>query len=145
MSIDPGDSAVATPDSASDPAPRLTPEDTQRIIALAMDFAREGRTEDLMEFIDHGLPVDTLDHEANTPLMLAAYHGHQETVTALLARGADVDARNTRDQSIVAGAMFKGEDAIVRQLIEAGADLDVGTPTARQAAVLFGREHLLAD
>ena len=62
--------------------------------------------------------------------MLAAYHGHAETVRVLVERGADVDLRNNRDQSPVAGALFKGEDEVVRVLVDAGADLDAGTPPA---------------
>jgi ankyrin repeat protein len=87
--------------------------------------------------------VDTADHDGNTMLMLAAYHGRAETVGMLVDRGADVDQRNSRDQSPVAGALFKGEDEVVSVLVGAGADLDAGTPTARQAAEMFGRAHLL--
>ena len=75
--------------------------------------------------------------------MLAAYHGHAETVRMLVERGADVDQRNHRDQSPVAGAVFKGEDDVVRVLVEAGADLDAGTPSARQTAEMFERQDLL--
>lgn len=108
-----------------------------------MDLAREGRTGELAEFLDHGLQVDVADAGGNTLLMLAAYHGHEETVDMLLERGADPDIRNARDQSPVAGALFKGEDAVVGRLLAAGADLDAGTPSAREAARMFGREHLL--
>ncbi|MFG2088919.1 MULTISPECIES: ankyrin repeat domain-containing protein [unclassified Spirillospora] len=121
----------------------LTNEQTERIIAIAMDFAREGDTGQLAEFIDHGLPVDAADPNANTLLMLAAYHGHAETVRALLDRGANPDLRNARDQSPIAGALFKGADDVVTVLREAGADLDAGTPSARAAAAMFGRQHLL--
>ena len=110
---------------------------------MAMELARTGQTADLVEFLDHGLPADVTDADGNSLLMLAAYHGREETVVALIARGADVDLRNHRDQSPVAGAIFKGEDSVVRALVSAGADLDAGTPTARQAAELFGRTHLL--
>ncbi|MEK8144979.1 ankyrin repeat domain-containing protein [Streptomyces sp. M10(2022)] len=122
----------------------LTPEQTERVVGIAMDLAREGSTEELAEFVDHGLPVDVTDPDANTLLMLAAYHGHAETVRALLARGADPDLRNARDQAPIAGALFKGADDVVAVLCEAGADLDAGTPSPRAAAVMFGREHLLA-
>jgi hypothetical protein len=122
----------------------LTPEQQARVVTIAMDLAREGRTSELMEFLDHGLPVDVADREGNTLLMLAAYHGQAETVEALIARGADVDRRNHRDQSPVAGAIFKGEEAVVRALVASGADLDAGTPTGRATAGMFGREHLLA-
>lgn len=121
----------------------LSPEQQERVVAIALDLAREGRTSDLLEFIDHGLPIDVTDADGNTPLMLAAYHGRPETVTALIERGADVDLRNARDQSPLAGALFKGEDTVVRALVAAGSDLDAGTPSARAAAELFGRVDLL--
>ncbi len=117
----------------------LSPEQTARISVLAADLAREGRTEELLEFLDHGLPVDTPTATGDSLLMIAAYRGHFGTVDALLVRGADVDLRNDRDQSVVAGALFKGEEEIVRRLIEAGADLDAGTPSARETAQMFGR------
>ncbi|WP_370664771.1 ankyrin repeat domain-containing protein [Streptomyces sp. IBSBF 2507] len=122
----------------------LTPEQTERVVAIAMDLAREGRTEQLMEFVAHGLPVDVRDPAGNTLLMLAAYHGHADSVRTLVRHGADPDLRNDRDQSPIAGALFKGADDVVTVLLEAGADLDSGTPTARAAAAMFGRDHLLA-
>ncbi|SNX88388.1 hypothetical protein SAMN06272735_8834 [Streptomyces sp. TLI_55] len=123
----------------------LTAEQTERVVAVALDLAREGRTEELGEFVAHGLPVDVCDAAGNTLLMLAAYHGHADTVRALLRAGADPDLRNTRDQSPLAGALFKGADDVVKVLRRAGADPDSGTPTGRAAAVLFGRAHLLED
>ncbi|MFG2357019.1 ankyrin repeat domain-containing protein [Streptomyces sp. NPDC048521] len=123
----------------------LTPEQTRRVMAIAMDLAREGSTGPLVDFVEHGLPVDTVDAAGNTLLMLAAYHGHADTVRALIALGADPDLRNARDQSPIAGALFKGADDVVLVLRQAGADLNSGTPTARSAAALFGRTHLLAD
>ncbi|ACU97123.1 ankyrin repeat domain-containing protein [Saccharomonospora viridis] len=123
----------------------LTPEQVGRVVALAMDLAREGDTKQLGEFIDHGLPVNVTDPAGNTLLMLAAYHGHAETVRDLLARGADPNLRNARDQAPIAGALFKGEDEVVTVLRQAGADLDAGTPSARVAAVMFGREYLLGE
>jgi uncharacterized protein len=124
----------------SDP---LTPEQTQRVVAIAMDLAREGDTGELTGFIEHGLPANTADEAGNTLLMLAAYHEHAGTVRALLDLGADPDLRNDRNQAPIAGALFKGADDVVAVLVEAGADLDAGTPSPRAAATMFGREHLL--
>ncbi len=121
----------------------LSEEQVNQVIAIAMDLARQGSTEELLEFFDHGLPLDAQDPEGNTALMLAAYHGRTETVRALIGRGADVDLRNDRDQAPIAGALFKGEEGVVKALREAGADLDAGTPTARAAAGMFGKEELL--
>ncbi|MFI9603371.1 ankyrin repeat domain-containing protein [Streptomyces sp. NPDC052043] len=122
----------------------LTPEQTDRIVAVAMDLAREGSTAQLVEFVEHGLPVDVTDSGGNSLLMLAAYHDHADTVRALLRLGADPDLRNARDQAPIAGALFKGADEVVVVLREAGAQLDAGTPSARVTASMFGREHLLA-
>lgn len=123
----------------------LTPEQQERVVVIAMDLARDGETGDLLEFLDHGLPIDVTDSVGNTLLMLAAYHGRPDTVRALIERGADVDLRNDRDQSPVAGALFKGEEAVVRSLVAAGADLEAGTPSARAAAEMFGKAHLLTQ
>ena len=117
----------------------LTPEETARIIEIAMDLARAGDSAQLREFVSRGFPVNQQDADGNTLLMLAAYNGWPDTVQMLIDQGADVDLRNSRDQSPVAGALFKGERGVVDVLIAAGADLDAGTPTARQAAEMFGQ------
>ncbi len=116
----------------------LTPEQTEKVLTLARDLARQGETAELRGFLDHGVPVDVQDTDGNSLLMLAAYHGHAETVAMLLEAGADPDLRNGRDQAPITGGMFKGERDVVLLLRRAGADLDAGTPTARQAAELFG-------
>jgi len=118
-------------------------EQLAQLTTMTMDLAREGNSAELLEFIDHGIPVDIRDPDGNTLLMLAAYNGHVGTVRALIERGADVNLRNNRDQSPIAGALFKGEDEIVAVLHRAGADLDAGTPSARATAEMFGRTHLL--
>lgn len=137
--------ASSSPDARGDnePGRTLTPQEVIEVVTLAMQFARDGRTDELIGFVVHGLPVDVRDDAGNTLVMLAAYHGHPETVRALVAHGADVDLRNGRDQSPLAGALFKGEDEVVRILVESGADLDGGTPSARTTAVMFGVQHLL--
>jgi len=121
----------------------LDAEETARVVELALHFVREGMTEELAGFVDHGLPVDVEDADGNTLLMLAAYHGQAATVAMLLDRRADLDRRNHRDQAPVAGALFKGEDEVVRLLLDAGADLDAGTPSGRATAEMFGRQDLL--
>lgn len=121
----------------------LSEEQVERVVGLAMQLAREGRTGELVEFFEHGLPLDAKDKQGNTALMLAAYRGHVETVRTLIGLGADVDLRNNRDQSPIAGALFKGEAEVVTLLRKAGADLDAGVPTAREAAGMFGQEALL--
>lgn len=123
-----------------------TPEPDERVLEVAracFDFARAGDTARLAAYLEHGLPVNLTDAQGNTLLMLAAYHGHAETVRVLAERGADVDRLNDRGQSPLAGAVFKGEDDVVAALLAAGADPDAGTPSARATAQLFGRGDLI--
>ncbi|MDA1360189.1 ankyrin repeat domain-containing protein [Glycomyces luteolus] len=120
-------------------------EDFNDIAEAAFDLARGGETERLLRFVDTGLPVDLVNGSGDSLLMLAAYHGHADTVRALVKAGADVDRRNDRDQSPLAGAVFKDYREAVAALLEAGADPDAGTPSARQIAAMFDRSLGAAD
>ncbi|MGZ4438007.1 MAG: ankyrin repeat domain-containing protein [Nocardioidaceae bacterium] len=127
----------------ADPSDGATPEQLVELAHAMFDLAREGDVTRLSAYVDAGVPADLTDAAGNTLLMLAAYHGHPETVRALVERGADADRVNDRGQSPLAGAVFKGEDAVVRALLAAGADPDAGTPTARETAAMFGRGDLI--
>jgi ankyrin repeat protein len=113
------------------------------IAHACFDFARAGDTERLRAYVEGGVPVNLTDAAGNTLLMLASYHGHAETVSALVTLGADPDRTNDRGQSPLSGAIFKGEDGVVAALLAAGAGLDVGTPSARATAQMFDRGELL--
>lgn len=125
----------------SEPIDSPSPEAVDLAHAL-FDLARKGDGDRLVAYVDAGAPADLTDPQGNTLLMLAAYHGHAGIVRDLATRGADVDRLNDRGQSPLAGAVFKGEEEVVAALLEHGADPDVGTPTAREAAQIFGREGL---
>lgn len=120
-------------------------EEEADVLALAeklFGFARSGDST-LLDYIDAGVAVDLANHEGNTFLMLAAYSGHAELCQGLLARGANVNALNERGQSILAGAIFKNEMDVVEVLVHAGADPDAGHPTARDCALMFGKQELI--
>jgi hypothetical protein len=76
--------------------------------------------------------------------MLAAYHGHPQTVSVLLEHGADSDRPNDRGQTPLAGAVFKGERAVIEALLDGGADPSAGTPSAVETARMFGLDDLIA-
>lgn len=117
-------------------------DDFGEIAEAVFDLARQGATERLLAFVDGGVPVDLVGGAGDSLLMLAAYYGHAETVRALIGRGAAVDRCNDRGQSPLAGAVFKDFGAVVAVLLEAGADPDAGSPSAREVAVMFGRDVL---
>jgi ankyrin repeat protein len=123
-------------------------QDEQEILELAgrlFEAARGGDADTLGAYVDAGLPVNLANDRGDTLLMLAAYHGHTAAVRALLDRGADPDRANDRGQTPLAGAVFKNERDVVTALVRAGADPDAGTPSAREAARMFGKDDMLSS
>ncbi|KAK3714015.1 hypothetical protein LTR37_008044 [Vermiconidia calcicola] len=126
------------------------PKDASELPPEALDlatklfnFAREGKTSELQQYISAGIPVNLVNHKGDTLLMLASYHGHLETTNMLLSNGADPNMLNERGQSCIAGAVFKGDDEIVKAILEKGADLRAGQPNAIDSAKMFKREECL--
>jgi ankyrin repeat protein len=107
-------------------------------------LARSGETDALAAYVDAGVPADLTNDAGDTLLMLAAYHGHAATVRALIERGADPGRPNDRGQTPLAGAVFKKEPEVVRALLDGGADPQAGSPSAVDAARMFGHEDFLS-
>ncbi|RZT87977.1 hypothetical protein EV383_4911 [Pseudonocardia sediminis] len=101
------------------------------------DLARGGETGRLAGYLDAGVPVEITDPKGDTLLILAAYHGHPDTVAALLARDADPNRVNDRGQTALAAATFAQSEASVTALLDAGGDPSAGSPSALGAAEHF--------
>jgi len=100
-------------------------DDCPRVLRLC---AGRG-TERLMAYIEHGVPANLTDATGNTLLMLAAHHGHAETVRALVDMGADPDRTNDVVRVRWPGdRQRRGRGS--RGLVGREADPDVGTPSA---------------
>jgi hypothetical protein len=123
----------------SDPDPALVEFATK-----VFNLARAGDTAAVAAYVDAGVPVNLTNDSGDSLLMLAAYHGHPDTVRALLERGADPGRANDRGQTPLAGAVFKKEPEIVRALLDAGADPAAGHPSATETATMFGNQDFLA-
>jgi uncharacterized protein len=120
-----------------------TPELLQ-FAAKVFNLARQGDTGTLAAYVDAGVPANLCNDKGDTLVMLAAYHGHPQTVSMLLGRGADPDCRNDRGQTPLAGAVFKGERAVIEALLTGGADPTAGAPSAVETARMFGLDDLVA-
>jgi hypothetical protein len=121
-------------------------DDDEALIELAtkiFGFARAGDTADLLAYLDAGVQVNLANDRGDTLIMLAAYHGHTDTVKALLEHGADPNKANDVGQTPLAGAVFKGDDDVIGALVAGGADPDAGSPSAVEAARMFGKDDLL--
>ena len=101
------------------------------------DLARGGHAEELVAYVDAGVPVNLTNDKGDSLLILAAYHQHTGTVAALLERGADPSRVNDRGQTALAAAVFRQSSEAVQQLLAAGADPDAGEPSARATAAFF--------
>ncbi|MDE8667071.1 ankyrin repeat domain-containing protein [Pseudarthrobacter sp. H3Y2-7] len=118
-------------------------EETLALAEKLFQAARDGDTVLLAAYLDVGAPASMTNSAGDSLLMLAAYHGHAETVQLLLRHGADADTANDRGQTPLAGAAFKGYPDVAKVLLAAGADPDAGTPSARAAAHMFARTEIL--
>ncbi len=70
--------------------------------------------------------VNSYSSDGFSPLSLAVFFGHSETVDTLLAAGAEVNAasRETMKLTPLASAMAAGHNQIARTLIDNGANVD---------------------
>jgi hypothetical protein len=115
-------------------------EPDEQILEFAhqmFELARAGGTEELAANVDAGLPVDLTNDKGDTLLILAAYHAHPETVSALLARGADPGRVNDRGQTALGAATFRRTRDSVVALLAAGADPAAGRQSALAVAQFF--------
>ena len=119
-------------------------DETLALAHKLFDAARQGDSGLLAGYLAAGAPATLTNEAGDTLLMLAAYHGHADTVRLILQHGGDANSANDRGQTPLAGAVFKGYTEVAQALLEAGADPDAGTPSARNAAQMFERQDILA-
>jgi len=104
----------------------------------------------LVELLETGAEVDTLDRYGQTALMLAARNGHGDAVRVLLDAGAELDHTAKHNLSALMLAVLNDRLEVVEQLVEAGADLEIegaGAPgfagkTALEIALDLGSDEI---
>ncbi len=77
------------PEIRNAPPASALDEDTFEFANTVFDLARAGHSETLGALLGKGLPPNLRDHRGDSLLMLAAYHGHLETVRVLLRHRSD--------------------------------------------------------
>jgi ankyrin repeat protein/L-ascorbate metabolism protein UlaG (beta-lactamase superfamily) len=63
-------------------------------------------------------------HSGNTPLLLAAWHGHSDIIKFLLSKGADLSARNEREGTALHYAALYGHQEVLDLLVAGGAAIE---------------------
>lgn len=117
----------------------------EELIDIFFAAVKTNNQEVIHEFLENKFPVDVRNRAGYTPLMVAAYYGHQDTVTTLLEYGADLCVRDSRGNTAMMGAIFKLEWSIVKQLRQVDVDCDskanqTGQKTAAEFAKVLGQE-----
>ncbi len=115
--------------------------------ARYFDAAREGDSAMLGAFYQAGLDVNVADEKGYTALILAAYHGHTDTVNFLISEAnANPCQEDNRGNTALMGAIFKGHVSVAKQLVFADCDIDdenAQGQTALMFASLFDRQEII--
>jgi hypothetical protein len=119
-------------------------EDELAFLRGVLDLARQGRTAELADVIDRGVPANLSGGAGDTLLILAAYHEHPDTVRMLLERGADPDRVNDRGQTALGAAVFRRSRESVELLLDHGADPRAGGRSAVEIAAFFELAEMAA-
>lgn len=140
---------VAPPASVANPpaAPALNERQVQnQLNQYLWDAARTGNDAVIREFISAGYNLNTRDEKGYSAVILAAYHGHYDTVSLLLDHGADPCQQDNRGNTALMGAAFKGELKIAHLLLAAKCNPDTRNHAGQTAAMyasLFQRAEIL--
>ncbi|XP_046388168.1 26S proteasome non-ATPase regulatory subunit 10-like [Ischnura elegans] len=107
---------------------------------MLIHWAALGGHPEIVEYLlDLGSPVDPLDDNGATPLLLASSAGKVSVVRLLLSRGANPSCSNSGKHSALQYASSKGWQEVVDLLLDQGADANAqdergATPLHRAAS-----------
>src|SRR5690554_2291691 len=68
--------------------------------------------------------IQARDERGSTPLLLAAYYGHDELTQYLLTLNPVIDEKDASGSTALMGSCFKGHLSVVKLLIDAGANVN---------------------
>jgi len=94
-----------------------------------------------------GVGIGATDEHRTTALILAAYKGHTEAVSALVHAGANLEATNKNGSTALMSAAFNGHTEAVSALVQAGADIeatDNNGNTALMGAAVNGKTEAVS-
>lgn len=98
-------------------------------------IAETGDPDQLRSHLASGAELNAYNDSGMTPLMVAAYHGRREMVTALLEHGAELNAANSEGLTAAMLADDAGHEEIVRTLVALGVRRNRTTPTAESLPI----------
>ncbi|MCO7255686.1 ankyrin repeat domain-containing protein [Dickeya oryzae] len=142
--------SITEPSNSIATTPVVQPTDERQVQnqlnQYLWDAARTGNDAVLKEFVSAGYNLNARDEKGYTAIILAAYHGHYDTVSLLLNHGADPCLQDSRGNTALMGAVFKGELKIAHLLLNAKCSPDTRNNAGQTAAMyasLFQRTEIL--
>ena len=111
-------------------APKPAAPTNRKTPKRLLDYAKAGNVTMVKQLVGGGADTEVRDHNRRTPLMLAAFEGHNEVIKALLNAGADLDARDVDGWEALTYAVYGNRIETVRLLIDEGADINSRTVKA---------------
>ncbi len=121
-------------------------EDYKELIDLYFAAARTGDDQVLKQFLDAGFPVNQINNQSYTALMVAAYYGHLSSIELLLKKGADPCIQDKRGNTAIMAALIKGELLIVKRLYQVNCSENIKNNaglTLKEFARIYGQSDLL--
>ena len=82
--------------------------DQLKIIAMINKAAKTNNLELIKEYKKYGGNLNVQDEKGYSPLIYAAYYGHDDLVTYLIHEGANPCLEDKRGNTALMGAIFKG-------------------------------------
>jgi uncharacterized protein len=103
----------------------LSPEVKAKLTQIAFQAARSDDVKTLTEFFRVGGDVNGKNPRGDTLLIVAAYAGQADAVTAILKqKRVRIDATNSMGLTALTAAAFKGDVAVAKLLIAAKANVN---------------------
>ncbi len=93
--------------------------------SMLKQMAAEGNTEFIKNMLEtEGVSIETKNEHGLTPLLLASWKGHADTVEVLLAKGADIEAKNKDGLTALMYTAENGHTEILQTLLTKGASTE---------------------
>lgn len=109
-------------DAEKNPSLQSKEEEETNVNQSLFSAAAEGNVEKMLALLDAGAPINAIDRQGNTAIMIATQNDHVDVVKVLIEQGADLNIRNDHQDNVLLYAGAEGLLEIVQLAIKAGAD-----------------------
>lgn len=126
----------------------LTNDSTPTLAQRVNYAAKTNNIELINEYIRLKGNINIKDQKGYTPLIYAAYYGHETLVNILLKNNADPCAKDKRGNKALMGAIFKGNLSVAYRLMKSDCVINQKNnvnQTALMYASLFNRKEIVKE